>query len=910
MPSKRPDRREGVKFAEILEPRTLLSVAFNATTSSSDANLLALIGQARVADVDGDGKSDVVVGANTAGETGTLTRSDVLLGTGTGTFNSTAGPAFSAGTATSTNAFAVGDFNGDGKADLVYADQSSDASLDGVVTTQLNTSTAGAASFTAAAGVTITAPTNFNPQQVVTADFNADGHLDAAILGLTGNAESLVVLSGNGAGGFTEAYHAAVQVVSGTALSDGVLLSGDFNGDGKPDLAVYDPSSGEITFFVDTGSTFSQTAAPISLNETGYTPGPITAADLTADGKSDLIVGENSNASTGDTVAVFVSTGSGTSITFAGRTPVPAGNANGEAIGGVVAADFDGDGHVDVATDYGVLLGDGTGTLASPASALATTSLAGTQGYTALLTGDLNADGKPDLIGINQSNHTVVSALDASTAPVAQLATTTVLVSSKTAITQGAAVTLTATVSSSGGTPGGYVNFLSGTTLLGSAALGAGGVASLSTTALPAGTDSLTATFLGNSSYDASTSAAVTESVTTSSSGTGTGGSSGSGGGSGGSSGGTSTPTLPDSSTLTPSLVALKLPAEEVAAQRINLIVPVTITNTAAAIYTGAVSVALYASDAAGFDGTQQLLQTHLIKRLSLRSDRGFTLRLRVTALPAALTGTVYLLATVTDASGNATGIASATPSTVAAPFTAITTAVTTLKSASSVVGGSKTSAFAIVTLINNGNVNYLGQVTIALFGSTTAAVPTGATALNSVTLGRLGLRPNVPRRLRVPLKNNPAATTSTADDIVARTTDAAGNQTSGTSATTITVAPPFIALSGSATPTLTSVVAGRRSTVGLLLTLTNAGNIAAAGTATFTLFASTTNRLTSAAIALPGSRYKLSIAPRRSRRIRLAVSTLSAEPVGAYYLITQVSGLGSTKLLVTTSTAVNVIAS
>jgi hypothetical protein len=72
----------------------------------------------------------------------------------------------------------------------------------------------------------------------------------------------------------------------------------------------------------------------------------------------------------------------------------------------------------------------------------------------------------------------------------------------------GAGVTLTATVSSTSGTPGGLVTFLSGSTPLGTAALNAGGTAVLSTTALPAGTDTVTASYPAQGNFAASTAAA------------------------------------------------------------------------------------------------------------------------------------------------------------------------------------------------------------------------------------------------------------------------------------------------------------------------------------------------------------------------------------------------------------------
>ena len=89
-------------------------------------------------------------------------------------------------------------------------------------------------------------------------------------------------------------------------------------------------------------------------------------------------------------------------------------------------------------------------------------------------------------------------------------ATTTSLAASPNPVTAGQALALTATVQGSGSTaPAGTVSFLNGSTPLGTAALNASGVATLSTASLAAGTYSLAAQYSGNASFLSSTSAAV-----------------------------------------------------------------------------------------------------------------------------------------------------------------------------------------------------------------------------------------------------------------------------------------------------------------------------------------------------------------------------------------------------------------
>jgi hypothetical protein len=117
----------------------------------------------------------------------------------------------------------------------------------------------------------------------------------------------------------------------------------------------------------------------------------------------------------------------------------------------------------------------------------------------------------PSVTGSNLGNYTVN--IVNGTLTVTAAATTTTLTAPGGA-TYGASETLTATVASTAGTPGGTVTFNSGSTALGTGTLNSSGVATLSTTALPAGTDTVTATYAAAGNFAASTSAPVTLTVT------------------------------------------------------------------------------------------------------------------------------------------------------------------------------------------------------------------------------------------------------------------------------------------------------------------------------------------------------------------------------------------------------------
>ena len=93
------------------------------------------------------------------------------------------------------------------------------------------------------------------------------------------------------------------------------------------------------------------------------------------------------------------------------------------------------------------------------------------------------------------------------------VATTTALVPSTTSPVTGQSVTLTATVAAKTGTPAGTVTFKNGSTVLGSAVLNSSRQAIFSTTALPVGTQSLSAVYVGTSAFAGSTSAVYKETV-------------------------------------------------------------------------------------------------------------------------------------------------------------------------------------------------------------------------------------------------------------------------------------------------------------------------------------------------------------------------------------------------------------
>jgi PKD-like domain/FG-GAP-like repeat len=213
------------------------------------------------------------------------------------------------------SALAVGDFNGDGKKDLAALHGSAVSILLGD----------GAGHFTAAPDVT----TSSTLVSVLVADFNNDGKDDLAVIAGFGVSLSLSVYLGTGTGSFGPPTTVTVP----TAPLSGVFLAaGDFNGDGKLDLAV---ATDQLWILLGNGS--GGMGVPSIAGQTPSASG-LLAADFNGDGKLDLAValGSFNGSGSSNQVSVFMGNGTGGFASPAGL--VVAGDPLGLAV-----ADFDGD---------------------------------------------------------------------------------------------------------------------------------------------------------------------------------------------------------------------------------------------------------------------------------------------------------------------------------------------------------------------------------------------------------------------------------------------------------------------------------------------------------------------------------------------------------------------------------------
>jgi hypothetical protein len=296
----------------------------------------------------------------------------VLLGHGSGGFSAPTAVLLAGGSPVSV---AVADFNLDGKLDIVAVDI-----LDNQISILLGTGDGrfrSAVQYDAGAG----------PFSVTVADLNGDNKPDLLVLNAT--PKNLGILMGNGDGTFKPAVFVSAGAPENGWQPGEQIAVGDFDVDGKMDVAVVNFA---VTISALSGKgdgTFPGAATDIAA---GASPAGVSVADFNSDGILDFATANQG----ADSLSVFLQDSSGNFAGFAsyavGRTP-----------SAIAAGDINRDGKVDLITanqgdnTISLLVGVGDGTF-QPAVSFNV----GAQPV-ALAIADLNRDGKPDVISVNRS---------------------------------------------------------------------------------------------------------------------------------------------------------------------------------------------------------------------------------------------------------------------------------------------------------------------------------------------------------------------------------------------------------------------------------------------------------------------------------------------------------------------------
>ena len=513
----------------------LLGLALTNLSSSAVS-----VGQMVTADFNGDGLPDFAQDSCYTYDIPTYSSCGITINLGNGTGGSKSSSTIS--TTAENPAFAVGDFNGDGIPDLAVL---FDGSFGGSGSIQIFLGN-GDGTFTS---VTSTYTTGISPGGILVGDFNHDGNADLAIMYSGGgqNAAGVTLLLGNGDGTFQSA--AGISNVN----YPNSLLTGDFNGDGVPDLAF-----ASITVNASTNTYTYSITAYLSNGDGSFSPAsafPFTsssgqfqmvAADFDGDGIPDLAVYGGTNGP-----AILHGNGDGT---FTQGTTLSVSSAS---YSQVYVGDFNGDGIADLVSfsttsgpkSFLVMEGKGDGTFPTQLT-LSTSQLSAPS-----ILADLNGDGRTDFVTFHCPEPNKGSAGDcsgqiylmapqwtvnasgsanfalgtslieatypgdsnyaastSSTTSVTNLEPTTLtLVGPTTAPLAGQPMTLTDTLApytASGYTTNGeWVAFYDNQTVVGSAKL-SNGVATVTVSAVPAGSNSYTATYRSDAYFATATSAA------------------------------------------------------------------------------------------------------------------------------------------------------------------------------------------------------------------------------------------------------------------------------------------------------------------------------------------------------------------------------------------------------------------
>ena len=347
-----------------------------------------------VADVNGDGKLDILVANGESGSTASPSGSvSVFYGNGDATvqaeLNYTGAPL-------SSNAVVAADVDGDGWLDAITVDgQANLPTTNGNISVYRNLGASAPGTFGMLTSFTTGAPGSVH---LCASDFDNDGLIDIATTSVVSNQVS--VIFGAAAGSFDAPVLIAIPSTGGVQST---IACRDLNGDTHADIVVTSPSSARLSILINQGD--GSFAAPVSYTNAlnGQTAG-LAFGDADGDGTLDILA----NGAAGAYLFFFKGNGNGTVATGV-QSATGASQVANSALG-VVASDFNGDGKLDAyilatASAGGVrpMTGNGNGTFT--AGTLVTTGTS--PGLNAIAVADLDGDGYDDLVLTNKGSATL-----------------------------------------------------------------------------------------------------------------------------------------------------------------------------------------------------------------------------------------------------------------------------------------------------------------------------------------------------------------------------------------------------------------------------------------------------------------------------------------------------------------------
>jgi alpha-tubulin suppressor-like RCC1 family protein/6-phosphogluconolactonase (cycloisomerase 2 family) len=283
---------------------------------------------------------------------------------------------------------AIGDFDQDGKSDLVVGN----SSLSNISVIR-NTSSIGTISF----ATKLDFASGYGPKYLAISDLDGDGKLDLVTANVNSNTISIFRnTSSNGNINFAD----KIDIIC-NEIPWGITIS-DLDGDGKPDLAVTNVGSNTVSLFRNTGVGNSITFAEKLDLVTGLNPRMVNIKDLDSDGKPDLVVTNESS----NTISIFHNNGSIGTLNFSNKIDFVTGSLPYD----IVVGDLDGDEKLDVAVTN---RGSSTISLFRNISSIGNISFDYKIDFVTgpvphgISIGDLDGDDKPDLAVANENSDNV-----------------------------------------------------------------------------------------------------------------------------------------------------------------------------------------------------------------------------------------------------------------------------------------------------------------------------------------------------------------------------------------------------------------------------------------------------------------------------------------------------------------------
>jgi len=269
-------------------------------------------------------------------------------------------------------------------------------------------------------GLTFASPVSFGSggatQSVVVADVNGDVEPDFVV---ANSDQTVGVLLGNGDGTFKPVVTYGIGIITRVAPANVVAVK-DLNGDGKPDIVVATCSNdcfdGSVDVLLGNGDGTFQAAVTYMFGSSD--PNSIAIVDMNGDGKPDIVIsypcGEDENGHCEGDGSVGVLFGNGDGTFGAATSYNDGGTGRGPGTASLAVADLNGDGKPDIVvinecpnapcggdSVAAVLLGNGDGTFQP-----VVTYDSGGQLATSVVVADVNGDGKPDIVVMNQCDST------------------------------------------------------------------------------------------------------------------------------------------------------------------------------------------------------------------------------------------------------------------------------------------------------------------------------------------------------------------------------------------------------------------------------------------------------------------------------------------------------------------------